>query len=147
MSLLDFNKILREDWQYKPNFGFGAYMNGDHPWIRIVMLVENSREPFRQWEVKAEPARRELYFEDFEFSIDYNATRYIPKKTFVGYSPSRELVEIMGQYPIPYFEEGDEATFIEWLLRTVWEMEKHEMYEWARYKGELVDDPHKEVTV
>lgn len=136
MKTLDFNAVLR-DFRYKPNFGYGAYQRdgfgGEKEWwIRIIMLVENSRDPWKQWELKPVPQDEELWYMD----------RYMRPTRGAGFSPSREVIEVVGNYPIPYFEEEHELVFIEWMVRTIKQMEMHETDEWARYKGELLHDPH-----
>lgn len=137
---LDYSAVLR-DFQYKPNFAFAAYKREkDMWWIKAVMAVEDARKPWEQWELK--PARQDRHYDDF--FLDFDRNRYIPGPSFAGYSPSREVVYVEGNYPIPYFDVGDEKMFLEWLVRTVRAMEDHEMYEWLRYKGELINDPHKE---
>lgn len=137
MKLLDFNKVLR-DLQYKPNVGYRAYERDGMWWIRVIMLVENARAPWRQWDVK--PYRQndeEMY---------YDLVRRIPSRfnNIAGYSPSREVIEVVGQYPIPMFAPGEEIAFVGWMRFTLHEMENHETDEWIRYKGELLNDPHKE---
>lgn len=143
MKLLDYNKVL-QDFRYKPNFTYHAYerdgRGSDSWWIRIVMLVEDSRKPFRRWEVKKE-YRRDEY--DFFADFDYGRPHLPP--TPMIYSPSREMIEVMGSYPIPKcFFEGDDQEFISWMVHTIRMMEEHETDEWLRYKGELINDPHKE---
>jgi hypothetical protein len=136
-KLLDFNEVLK-DFQYKPNFAYGAYEREGHPWIRVIMLVENARTPFQRWEVKPVP-------DDERWEIIND--RYYPRGPgFIGYSPSRELIEVVGNYPIPKcFYPGDELNFISWMETIIRRVEEHEVYEWMRYKGELINDPHQEV--
>lgn len=136
-KMLDFNAVLR-DFQYKPNFSYGAYEREDKPWIRVIMLVENARVPFLRWEVSPDPQDNNLHWLD-SYSLP-------PARNGVGWSPSRELIEIVGNYPIPMsFFPGDEKRFIDWMVTIIRRMEDHETFEWLRYKGELINDPHKEV--
>lgn len=84
MKTLDFNKTLR-DFQYKPNFGYGAYERNGMWWIRVIMLVENAREPFRKWELGTVPER-------IQFGRDWYE---LPPSRGVGFSPSREMIEVV----------------------------------------------------
>jgi hypothetical protein len=134
-ELLDFNAVL-QDFQYKPNFGVKAIKQNDEWWVRIVMIVEDSRKPFRPWTVEQRP--RDEYF-------NYHDLAYRPPLlNSVGYSPSREVTEVVGNYVIPTFVHNEELIFIEWLVQCVRMLEDHETFEWLRYKGELINDPHKE---
>jgi hypothetical protein len=136
MKQLDFNAVLR-DFQYKPNVRFGAYERDGKWWIRIIMYVENAREPWRPWELKSMPQDDTYYYDSF--------MRLPPRSHGVGYSPSREMIELTGNYVIPpAFFEGDEENFVSWMVYTIKGMEDHESDEWLRYKGELLNDPHKE---
>lgn len=136
MKTLDFNEVLK-DFQYKPNFSYGAYPRDGGWWMRIIMLVENARKPWKKWELRPVP-EGELYIDTWELF------RTFPGHDFVGYSPSREVIEVVGNFPIPTcFFEGYEKEFISWMVFTVKSVEKHEMDEWFRYKGELLNDPHK----
>lgn len=137
MRELDFNKVLR-DFQYKPNVGFHAYEKYGQWWIRIVMLVEDARAPFRPWEPKPVPEDEFGYFDN-----DYRRRYHYPSSGNVGYSPSRELMEVVGNYAIPPFVEGDDDNFVSWLVYSIKSVESHEQDEWLRYKGELINDPHK----
>ncbi len=136
LETLNFNKVL-QDFQYKPNFYFVVYQVEGEWWIRITMLVENSREPFKPWEVKPEPQDDRLHWMD---SFDLPPARMITM-----WSPSREVIEVQGRYPIPYFGPEDELPFVSWLVHTTKHIEEHEQDEWLRYKGELIRDPHAEV--
>lgn len=138
MKTLDFNAVL-QDFQYKPNWAYGAYERDGQWWIRILMLVEDSRKPWSRWELGT-PERREINFFD-DYDIDYNRCRFA---NFAGYSPPREMIEVVGNYPIPYFHVGDDLPFISWMTYTIKSMEEHESDEWIRYKGELLNDPHKD---
>lgn len=140
LKQLDYNKVLL-DFQYKPNFAYGAYTREDKPWIRVIMLVENARKPFRKWEVKPDPQDDgEIYLNRWEL------LRYPPASTGVGWSPSRELIEVVGNYPIPMCFSPEHAdNFISWMVTIIRRMEDHETFEWLRYKGELINDPHKEI--
>lgn len=138
MSELDYSQVLR-DLQYKPNFAYGVYQNKGWWMVRIIMLVEDARAPFRKWELTPLPQdREELWFGTAWFD-------QMPKPAKgVGYSPSREMMEVVGNYRIPYFEPGDEDTFVQWMISCFRAVEDHEFFEWARYKGELINDPHKD---
>lgn len=137
LELLDYNKVL-QDFVYKPNWSYAAYEREGEWWIRIVMLVENSRAPWRRWELK--PAADEEVW----FGRDWRDFR---PATFTGYSPSREVIEVMGNFPIPHvFGPEHDKEFISWMVYTIKSMEEHESDEWIRYKGELLNDPHKEIT-
>lgn len=133
---LDFRRVLK-DFQYKPNFGFGIYEQDGKWWIRIIMMVEDSRQAFRPWTVE-QRSQEEFY----GYDIGYRP----PVRTIIGYSPSRELVEVVGTYIIPPYVEGpdQEQMFVQWLVDMVRDIEDHETFEWLRYKGELINDPHKE---
>lgn len=135
---LDFVSILK-DFQYKPNFAISAY-EIDGEWrIRISMAVEDARKPFNPWVLKPMPQDEDYFINDY--------ARMRRPSNGIGYSPSREMTEVMGNFIIPPFVEDDgEESFLRWLMYTVKEVEMHEIDEWARYKGELLNDPHKEVT-
>lgn len=134
MKLLDYNKVLR-DFQYKPNFEFKAYERVGKWWILVAMVVEDARAPFQKWELKPYPE------EDVWFGNDWYDRR---PRSGVGYSPSRELTKVTGNYVIPEFVDGEDDRFVEWLVYNVRKVEDHETFEWLRYKGELINDPHKE---
>lgn len=139
MKTLDFVAILK-DFSYKPNFAIGAY-EVDGEWrIRISMAVEDARKPLEPWVLKPMPQDENYFFNDY--------ARYRPPPSnSIGYSPSREMTEVMGNFIIPPFVEQDgEESFLKWLMYSIKEVELHEMDEWARYKGELLHDPHEEVT-
>jgi len=143
MRQLDYNKVLR-DFQYKPNFAYGAYeRDGSRMdagwWIRIVMMVENARAPWKQWELKPYP--QDEHYGEMRF---YDTLRMPPPVKGVGFSPSREMMEVVGNYPIPHIFEGEDDRFVEWMVSVIRKMEDHETFEWLRYKGELINDPHKE---
>jgi hypothetical protein len=136
MKLLNYNQVL-QDFQYKPNWAYGAYEREKGEWwIRVIMLVEDSRQPFRPWEPRSTRPREINFFDDYD-RHHLMADRL--------YSPVREMIEVVGNYPIPYFGVGDELPFISWMTYTIKSMEQHESDEWLRYKGELLNDPHKEV--
>lgn len=142
MNELDYNKVL-QDFQYKPNFGYYTFKSMEECRIRITMWVENSRSTWKQWDIHTEQWQNGGMFADYD--VAYNYTRYIPPTT-KNYSPSREVIEVVGTFVIPpdAFLEGDEDSFISWVVFTIKAMEDHETNEWARYKGELLNDPHKE---
>lgn len=131
VETLDYKKVL-QDFTYKPNFFFALYKPSDsaHWWLRITMLVENSRRPLRMWETE---------MDEPEFMYGY------PIQPPVYWSPRREVIEVQGSYPIPlFFGPEQEAEFVSWLVYTTKSTEEHEQDEWFRYKGELINDPHKE---
>jgi hypothetical protein len=139
MDLLNYSRVL-QDFRYKPNFSCRAHerdslrVSDTEWWVKIVMLVENSRAPFQPWALM--PEMREPDFMDF-----YRDNRVF--NNGAGRSPSRKVIEIEGNFRIPYFEEQDELLFVEWMVCKIREMEDHETFEWLRYKGELINDPHK----
>lgn len=138
MKDLDYRKIM-DNFQYKPNFGFHIFnsFDGRGKMLKVVMMVENSRGPFRPWEIKPIPQDEEAWYSE----------RWLdkpPRGPEVGYSPSRALVELSGNYAIPPFVEGDDDLFIQFVIGCIKKVEDHEMFEWLRYKGELIDDPHKD---
>lgn len=135
------NSVLR-DLRYKPNFSYGAHKDARGVWwIRITMWVENSRNPMVPWEIKRGVSRGSA-FDDYDVDRFYD--RFIPSEPEEWYTGPRPLIEVVGNYPIPYFELGQEDLFVEWFKRTIRVMEDHETDEWLRYKGELLHDPHKE---
>lgn len=142
MKLLDYNAVL-SNLQYKPNFAYTAHKRDGQWWIRVVMLVENSRGRWQQWRVVPipdEPDEPEVFVAPY-YDSGYRVP--IPRRIVYGYSPSREVVEVVGSYAIPAYGVGDELAFIEWMRHTFRTMEKHELDEWLKYKGELLNDPHK----
>jgi hypothetical protein len=140
MTLLDYNKVLR-DMQYKPNVEFGAFFQEGDWHIRIVMMVENSRAPFKMWNLEQVQGRESDFFVD-HYNRSTNAYRYVPDVPKY-YSPSREVIEVVGTYAIPHFVDGEEDMFVEWMVMTIKSLENHEIDEWICYKGELINDPHK----
>lgn len=143
MKSSDMFRQVIHDFQYKPNFGIGLY-EAEGQWrIRIVMWVENSRTPWKQWELGQRPQFANNLFDDYD--IDFN--RYFPPAGPQYFSPSREVIEVQGNFVIPPFEADNEQEFLTWLIYQVKGVEEHEMDEWIRYKGELVRDPHKPVTL
>ena len=137
MDTLDYNKIL-DDFQYKPNFVYRAFEQDGKWLIRIVMYVENARGPWMRWQLKPIP-EDEVYYSDFR---DFQRTW---RSRGVGYSPSREMIEIFGTFQIPQYGPEDEMEFVTWLVFQIQTLEEHETFEWLRYKGELINDPHKAV--
>lgn len=131
MRLLDYDKVL-QDFQYKPNWAYKAYEYEDVWYLRVMMMVEDSRRPWERWEIKQAPPEEVWFGQWNEFR----------PADFAGYSPSREVVEVTGTYEIPPFT--DEMQFIKWMVFSIEMLEKHETDEWARYKGVLLNDPHKE---
>ena len=136
-GLLNFNRVL-QDIRYKPNTSMVAYESEGQWWLRVVMLVEDARGHFEPWRTHPYPQDRE----DLYFFHDDLMRAPKPEKG-VGWSPSRELIELRAVYAIPMFSPGDETTFLRWIRGMIHSMEKHESDEWFRYKGELVNDPHK----
>lgn len=133
--LLNYNTVLQE-FQYKPNVTFSAYEREGRWWIRIIMLVEDSRAPFQKWELRPTS--------DADRWFDQKWWDRLPSRER-RYSPSREMMEVVGNYMIPpSFFEGDEYRFVEWMVYLIRKVEDHETFEWLRYKGELINDPHKE---
>lgn len=120
------------DFRYKPNFRFSAEWLGRRWLIVVEMWVEDSRAPFNPWELNANWTIQKK--DDF--------THNAPKRIVL--SPNRQLTPVTSRNSMPDFEKGDEQMFIAWLVRVLWSMEQHEIDEWVRYKGELVNDPHKE---
>lgn len=136
-KLLDLKSVLN-DFSYKPNFGFTLYTRDGREMIKITMVVEDSRAPLDPWRIQPAP-RREVVFGD-----DLCVRRKFQEDNIVGYSPPRHVTEVWGKYAIPYFDSTMDVEFVEWLRNRIRKMEDHEMDEWLRYKGELVNDPHKE---
>lgn len=136
MNSLDYNAVLK-DLQYKPNFGYAAYERDDGWWIRIIMLVENARMPWRRWKLDSMP-QEDLWYGNRSLGPALSSG--------IGYSPSRLMVEVVGNYAIPPYKPGDEDAFVSWMIDTFKSMEEHETFEWLRYKGELINDPHKEMS-
>lgn len=132
---LDLKSILN-DFMYKPNFGFALYTHEGREMIKIVMIVEDSREPTSPWVVQPSPRREVIQYGD---DIAYRRRFH---DNIVGYSPPRPVTEVWGNYTIPYFDEGMTMQFVEWLSHCIRKMEDHERDEWIRYKGELINDPH-----
>jgi hypothetical protein len=128
---LDINAILRE-FRYKPNFYIITQRYGETWIIKVTMYVENSREYFQPWEIQREES---------QFITDgYNRFAMPPSM----YSPRRPVVEVTGSYEVPRdFRAGHEKAFLHWFIERIKDLEMHEMYEWVRYKGELINDPHK----
>lgn len=133
-TIYDYQKFF-EKFTYKPNWFFHLYESQGDWWLRVTILTEDSRAPFRPWE----PMKRD------ESKIYYYDMLDAPIFKAVGYSPSRPLIEVTGNYAIPYFTLPNEEKLLGWMKFVVLDMEKHEMDEWFRYNGELVDDPHAKV--
>lgn len=138
MKELDYAAVLR-DFQYKPNFAFSLYKREDKWWFKVEMAVEDSRLPFKPWELKPMSQEREERY----FGHDWY-DRMPPRSNGIGYSPSREMTLVQGNYVIPLcFSEGDDDYFLSWVVNAVRQVEEHETDEWMRYKGKLINDPHK----
>lgn len=133
LNELNYKEILSRI-TYKPNVFFSADYHDGRWRLRIVMWAEDSRKPFDPWKIE----RREV--ESF-FSYDQGVVR--PNfLEFVG--PQRPLMEVMGNFTIPFFRDDEEEIFIHWFRQMIRGMEFHEMDEWFRLDGELTNDPHKE---
>ncbi len=139
-KLLDVKEVMK-DFTYKPNFGFTLYTNSGHPMIKIVMLVENSRAPLDPWRVQPLPRRQVIEYGGYN---DVCARPRYLDDSIVGYSPPRPVTEVHGNFHLPDFDAHDVSLFLEWLIMRIRDLEEHEMYEWASYKGALINDPHKE---
>jgi hypothetical protein len=50
------------------------------------------------------------------------------------------LASVQGIYAIPHYIDREE--FRRWLIHQLQLLEEHELREWLRYDGELIDDPH-----
>ena len=57
-----------------------------------------------------------------------------------------QIVEFVMKRMVPEYLH-DEDMFLKWVKHTLTEAEVHEMREFFRFDGELVDDPHKAVKV
>ena len=133
---LNYRQVL-SDFQYKPNWVFTAYTHENRWYLRMDMWVENSRTAVEPWDLR--PQRwREMDFGSFRApgmrQMDYEAV----------FSPSRELTLVHSQFMIPPYGPGDEEAFLKFVMFGIKSTENHEIFEWARYKGELIHDPHKE---
>ena len=53
-------------------------------------------------------------------------------------------IPVTGTFDVPYYIwfEEDEGRFWKWLHQVILFMERHELDEWFRVDGKLVDDPH-----
>ncbi len=60
-----------------------------------------------------------------------------------GPEMGRPIIPIVGRYPVPSTVIGDPDLFAEWLKSRLSDSEYHELREWFRRDGDLVDDPHK----
>ena len=68
-----------------------------------------------------------------------NIRCYIPDST----RPPHDLTLIQFQAMIPrYMEDQEEKVKLHYLREILREFEMHEVDEWSRYKGKLVNDPH-----
>lgn len=65
----------------------------------------------------------------------------------VIHSVTLQPVRFNVQRLIPRVALKDADTFLSWWMDILMEAEMHEIREFARYKGELVDDPHKTIPV
>lgn len=132
--MLDYQKVLSE-FTYKPNFSIRISKQEGQWRLLITMWVEDSRGPISPWLIEQRPREFESVFVDDGLYRRFNTP-------IAGYSPSRPLVQVNGNFVIPPFEEGYEHLFLEWLVSMIRMLEDHEIDEWARYKGELLHDPH-----
>lgn len=130
-KLLDYRAFLKR-FTYKPNFGFFHFERDGKQWVKILMYVEDSRAPFRPWAVAG-----------MDDDMGYTGSSYNPFKKMM-YAEARPVMLVEGTYVLPTLMPGDEEMFKHFLIGCIHNIEKHEMYEWAKLDGELIDDPHKE---
>ena len=116
-DLLNYEEVLSKV-TYKPNVNLSVYGAGDVWKLRVQMWIEDSRKPLERWEVRPR-------------SMQY-------------FGPQRPLESVSRTICIPMFVKGDEHGFLNWIRYVLLDMENHELDEWFRYNGELVNDPHKE---
>lgn len=64
---------------------------------------------------------------------------YVPDSTRPPHDPT--LIQFQALIP-PYMEDREERVKLHYLREILREFEMHELDEWFRYKGELVNDPH-----
>lgn len=129
-NLLDYKAFLRR-FTYKPNFGFFHLEKDGRQWIKIMMYVEDSRKPFEPWEIQNRN-------EEFE----YIGSQFNPFRNRIVVD-SKEVMLVEGTYVLPILRPGEEEHLKHFLIGCIHKLEDHEMYEWLKLDGELIDDPHK----
>jgi hypothetical protein len=110
-----------KNFSYKPNFAFAVESNIGldrlYPKVRITMMVPDSRIPLPENE-------------------------HVHALNVTGVRKNIPLIPIMLDVSLgPYHSDEYALEFMRFNIR---EMEDHEIDEWIRFKGELVNDPHKE---
>jgi hypothetical protein len=79
------------------------------------------------------------YKPGWEFRVEENNLIIIAQ---VLHSLTFEPVKFRVRRIIPRVVRDDEKMFLSWWFDMIHEAEFHELREFARYKGELLDDPH-----
>jgi hypothetical protein len=131
---------MLSNFTYKPNFGFTYYQHNDLWNVRIMMYAEDARQPLKMWQLT--PHEQRPGYDDY--FLDFDARRFRPENRSEGWSPSREQILIQGIFIVPPGLEDDEKNLLRWMIDMFRQVETHEQDEWFRYKGVLVNDPHKE---
>lgn len=101
------------------------------------------RRPFNNYDI----------FGDGKSFTFYGSGPVLVMQAYVTNSyPPHEKIKVTATRPVPYLfddkapvltEAEREREFAHWFAEAVLEIERHEMQEWLRRDGELVDDPHK----
>lgn len=124
---------LLSRFTYKPNWRFEV-MPGPPVSIHLDQYVEDSREPYRPWDLKPEEP-------DF-ISLRSDLLRYEP---WVVMSPRRRVFPVGGRVEVPPIAENREDRFWTWLHDVaIPDLERHEISEWFKVDGKLAFDPHEE---
>jgi hypothetical protein len=80
------------------------------------------------------------YKPGWEFRVEGDTNLIIIAQ--VLHSLTHEPVKFRVRRIIPRVVRDDKAMFLSWWFDMIHEAEFHEIREFARYKGELLDDPH-----
>lgn len=129
-----------QSYSYKPSFAMTAVRSTGVVWlgdsgvaVRMIMLVPDSRRP------------NPVQIEDDEYGLLHPSDfldRPIRYGRYGRRMVLRNIAPVQGVFPVPSTVINEERDFERWLFRTITGFEDHEIREWFRRDGKLVDDPH-----
>lgn len=121
---------LMEDFTYKPNWSFHVATYDHQVRIMAQMWVPDSTRPFR-------PARVDGDYDEVALFGDSRLARSIRTREYLD---QQEVIKVSGQFQVPPLLPRNR--FYAWLRGVIADMETHELDEWFKVKGVVVNDPH-----
>ena len=111
-------------------------VSGNNWMLHLQMRVPDSRSSIQR------PVDDIQVYYRTEYEDSVFDDRLLSRLRDSGYDKAGPTITVQGRYAIPRFFQGEREQFRIWLTHTLMALEEHEMREWLRYDGELVDDPH-----